>query len=81
MIETELSECDGCEVEFDLDEGGESNDGGTWCGACERALRREAALAAGIPLSVVEGKTALRDHFPQSYIDAQCGREPSGDEQ
>jgi hypothetical protein len=32
------------------------------------------ALGAGIPLSVVQGKTTLRDHFPQQYIDFQCGR-------
>ena len=32
------------------------------------------ALEAGIPLSVIEGKTRLRDHFSQEYIDAQCGR-------
>jgi len=30
---------------------------------------KQAALAAGIPLSVIEGKTKLRDHFSQEYID------------
>ncbi len=47
------------------------DDGESMCNEC---LKRN-ALEAGIPLSVIEGKTKLRDHFPQEYIDWKCGRE------
>jgi len=30
------------------------------------------ALEAGIPLSVIEGKTKLSDHFSQDYINAKA---------
>ena len=30
------------------------------------------ALAHGIPLSVIQGKTRLSDHFSQDYIKSQC---------
>lgn len=33
------------------------------------------ALKAGIPRSVIEGKTKLTDHFSQDYIDMQTGRD------
>lgn len=36
----------------------------------------EAALDAGIPLSVIEGKTKLSDHFSKEYIDFQ--KNPKG---
>lgn len=32
------------------------------------------ALEAGIPLSVIEGKTKLTDHFSQEYINKQCNK-------
>jgi hypothetical protein len=32
------------------------------------------AMSAGIPLSVILGKTKLRDHFSQDYIDFMCNR-------
>jgi len=35
---------------------------------------KQSALDAGIPLSVIEGKTNLRDHFSQEYIDWMAGR-------
>ncbi len=38
------------------------------------------ASDAGIPRSVIAGKTALKDHFSQSYIDSQCGRAPKREE-
>ena len=41
---------------------------------------KQNALDAGIPLSVIEGKTKLKDHFSQEYIDYQCGKEKSEDE-
>ena len=40
----------------------------------ERVSMQTSALEAGIPLSVVLGKTKLRDHFSQDYIDYQSGK-------
>lgn len=34
----------------------------------------EGALAAGIPMSVIQNKSKLTDHFSQNYIDMQCNR-------
>lgn len=42
--------------------------------AANLAFRRD-AISAGIPASVVDGKTKLRDHFSESYIDFMCGRD------
>jgi len=36
---------------------------------------KQRALSAGIPLSVIEGKTKLRDHFSKEYINYKCNRE------
>jgi hypothetical protein len=41
---------------------------------------RDEALAAGIPLSVIEGKTKLTDHFSKDYIAWQCGKNPTSGE-
>ena len=41
--------------------------------AKQESFKRE-ALAAGIPLSVIEGKTSLRDHFSEEYISQQTNR-------
>jgi len=38
----------------------------------------QSALNAGIPLSVIQGKTKLKDHFSQEYIDHM--RNKSNDE-
>lgn len=38
----------------------------------------QSALQAGIPHSVIEGKTKLTDHFSPEYIRAQCY--PKGEE-
>lgn len=43
------------------------------CEECMKSARRS-ALEAGIPESVFDGKTKLRDHFSQEYIDLMCGR-------
>lgn len=48
----------------------------------QKHFHREEALRAGIPLSVIEGKTKLRDHFSQEYIDSQAypkGKPERGD--
>ena len=36
---------------------------------------KDQALAAGIPESVIDGKTKLTDHFSQEYIDMKCGKD------
>lgn len=40
--------------------------------ACRKA-HTDGALAAGIPRSVIEGKSKLSDHFSQEYIDHMRG--------
>lgn len=43
----------------------------------ERAIleaHKQGALDAGIPLSVIEGRTKLSDHFSPEYINDKCGR-------
>ena len=46
------------------------NDDETCCPACEVAN----AIQAGIPRSVVAGRTKLSDHFSESYINWKCNR-------
>lgn len=41
------------------------------CDECY-ALLVESALDAGIPLSVIEGRTKLTDHYSPEYIRHQC---------
>lgn len=60
-----LTNCRACEAQD-----GDSCEGSP--ATCKSA--RESALSAGIPLSVILGKTTLHDHFSEEYIDAQCGR-------
>ena len=33
------------------------------------------AISHGIPRSVVDGKTSLKDHFSQEYIEYKCNKE------
>jgi hypothetical protein len=40
------------------------------CEECARLIE-QSALDAGIPLSVIQGKTKLTDHFSREYIDMQ----------
>jgi len=35
----------------------------------------QGALLAGIPMSVIQGKTKLTDHFSENYINYKCNRE------
>lgn len=51
-----------------------SDDSGEYCLPCLRKITVQSALDAGIPLSVIEGKTKLSDHFSKEYIAKQCGR-------
>lgn len=41
-----------------------------------RLIYVEGALQAGIPRSVIEGKTELKDHFSTDYINWKCGKKP-----
>lgn len=56
-----------------MDNCSECDDGYVCEAHCLEWMQRE-AQKAGIPISVIEGKTRLRDHFSQEYIDSQCGR-------
>lgn len=47
------------------------DDAGQFCFDCVREQQRQGALDAGIPASVVDGKTKLTDHFTRDYIDSQ----------
>lgn len=42
--------------------------------AWEEEQAKRPALEAGIPLSVVEGKTKLKDHFSKEVIDFNTGK-------
>lgn len=61
--------CDECKRI--LPEDHHSDDAGSWCFDCARELRRQAAIDAGIPASVVDGSATLRDLFDRDYIDSQ----------
>lgn len=49
-----------------------SDDSGEYCDACIDEIHKQGALDAGIPLSVIEGKTKLTDHFSPDYIESQA---------
>lgn len=63
--------CDSCGVGFGPDDCGRIDDAGSWCDACHAREEREAQLAAGIPLAVIEGRAKLTDFFSPEYIAAQ----------
>lgn len=50
-----------------------SDDSGEYHTWCIDEWNKQSALDAGIPLSVIEGKTKLSDHFSQDYINSKCG--------
>lgn len=52
-----------------------SDEGGDYCQACYEKWMHQSAIDAGIPLSVIEGKTNLTDHFSQAYIDFKRNRQ------
>lgn len=51
-----------------------SDESGNFCESCYNKAFIESALNAGIPLSVIEGKTKLSDHFPREYIEEQIAK-------
>lgn len=63
--------CEKCNVKF---EEGHVDDDGEYCETCFEDICVKGALNAGIPLSVIQNKTTLRDHFSQSYIDLQTNK-------
>jgi len=63
--------CEICEKSIDADEL-HSDDSGEYHTRCIDEYHKESAIAAGIPRSVVEGKTKLSDHFSEDYIRSQC---------
>lgn len=68
----DTTKCDDCGTWFDSDDFGDD----VRCEACHDEAFRAGALEAGIPLSVVEGKTKLSDHFSKDYIASQIN--PNG---
>ncbi len=59
----------------------EAQDGDPCEGGPEECLSAyESALDAGIPSSVILGKSKLTDHFTKAYIDAQCLSDSDGEE-
>lgn len=54
-----------------------SDESGEYHTKCIEEYHREAAVTAGIPRSVVEGRTRLSDHFSESYINWKCNRPDS----
>ena len=60
--------CHDCGIHVDTDHDCEHFDEN---GECTANFEDE-AIAAGIPKSVVDGKTKLSDHFSKEYINYKC---------
>ena len=67
-----MSHCEICNCQLNTDF--VSNDAGDFCLGCENQLYIDGALNAGIPLTVIEGKTKLLDHFSQEYINKMINK-------
>jgi hypothetical protein len=65
--------CEACEKPI-VGEEIHRDESGDYHVPCIEAWAKQSALDAGIPLSVIEGKTKLSDHFSEDYINAQCGQ-------
>lgn len=68
-----MRQCEDCELEFNLEDM-YCDESGDYCQECHRQAFIQGALSAGIPLSVIEGKTKLLDHFSQQYIDFKSNK-------
>lgn len=68
--------CRACDVEGPEDCGHDGEDTNPACPSCQAALR-QSALDAGIPASVIDGKSKLKDHFSPEYIESKVN--PKGD--
>ena len=61
------------DTDYDTDSGHEDESG--WhCEECWDEILKQGALDAGIPKSVIDGKTELSDHFSKEYIKYTCGK-------
>jgi len=65
--------CGICEKEIEVKD--HYTDGeGDFHEACWFEWFRKEALSHGIPASVIDGKTKLKDHFSRDYIDWKCNK-------
>jgi len=64
--------CQICEKPITDPDNAYSDDSGEYHTPCIDEWNKQSALDAGIPLSVIEGKTKLSDHFSEEYIKSQC---------
>ena len=69
--------CDKCKQNYSF----YSDESGDYCTICYQFEWVKSALEAGIPRSVIEGRTKLTDHFSQEYIDSQCGKTKENDDE
>lgn len=80
----EYFQCIDCKLYGTSDDFEYDRESGEVCNECMEIRARESALDAGIPLSVIEGKTKLQDHFSAECIRAMCdprGEREQGDDE
>ena len=65
--------CDICTKKI-VDIDFKSDDAGEYHWSCWENFCKKEALLAGIPQSVIDGKTKLSDHFFKSYINFKCNK-------
>lgn len=70
--------CDICEKPLEADSA-HSDESGDYHTTCWDEWFKQEALSHGIPLSVIEGRTKLSDHFSPEYINWKSGRETKED--
>lgn len=74
-MEDQIKICDDCKATFDVEiDDGHVGDDGFYCYSCWTEYEKQSALDAGIPLSVIEGKTKLSDHYSKEYLDIIFGK-------
>lgn len=67
--------CELCKIEIRDHHNHYADDSGDYHEECLEKYQYEQAYYAGIPKSVLDGKTKLRDHFSKEYIDWKCNRD------
>lgn len=73
-------ECEECGASGYSPDNFHNDDSGCLCMVCWDDWQKQSALEAGIPLSVIEGRTKLGDHFSEGYINFKCNRKGDSDE-
>lgn len=68
-----MDKCDTCK-NLSETETMRHDESGSYCEACYRKAFVQGAIDAGIPMSVIEGKTKLSDHFSNEYIEFKSNR-------